>query len=204
MEPLLLWSVRTGPRELVQTLLDNDADANQVGEQHLYLEVLGMTPLMQAIRSKREDVFEMLLCAGARVHAMSRVRRGLVWSSAEIDYRTPLMYAAEKPWMKAARRLIELGAGVDAKSGKGETALTLAAERGAPELVTLLLESGAKTDVVCFGDSNARIQAGRYGHPEVAEMLAQGGAPDEVGEEEKAAFRRQAEVDFLIDYYRKK
>ena len=63
------------------------------------------------------------------------------------------MIACYKGHLKIARYLIELGADVNRKSVKGNTALHDCAESGSLEILQLLLSSGAKMDVDSYGMS---------------------------------------------------
>ena len=56
--------------------------------------------------------------------------------------RTPLMHAAAKGNLAAARALLDLGADVNARNATGDTALRVAASDGTPEVAKLLLEAG--------------------------------------------------------------
>ena len=64
---------------------------------------------------------------------------------------TCLMIACYKGHLKIARYLIELGADVNRKSVKGNTALHDRAESGSLEILQLLLANGAKMDVDSYG-----------------------------------------------------
>lgn len=64
---------------------------------------------------------------------------------------TCLMIACYKGHLKIARYLIELGADVNRKSVKGNTALHDCAESGSLEILQLLLSHDAKMDVDSYG-----------------------------------------------------
>ena len=57
---------------------------------------------------------------------------------------TPLMYAALFNRKAIGRLLISKGAEINAKSSKGETALSIALEEGQTEFVELLKKAGAR------------------------------------------------------------
>lgn len=64
---------------------------------------------------------------------------------------TCLMIACYKGHFKIARYLIEIGADVNRKSVKGNTALHDCAESGSLEIMKLLITSGARIDVDAYG-----------------------------------------------------
>ena len=61
------------------------------------------------------------------------------------------MIACYKGHFKIAKYLIEIGADVNRKSVKGNTALHDCAESGSLEIMKLLLISGARIDVDAYG-----------------------------------------------------
>ena len=64
---------------------------------------------------------------------------------------TCLMIACYKGHFKIAKYLIEIGADVNRKSVKGNTALHDCAESGSLEIMKLLLSNDAKMDVDAYG-----------------------------------------------------
>ena len=64
---------------------------------------------------------------------------------------TCLMIACYKGHYKIAKYLIEIGADVNRKSVKGNTALHDCAESGSLDIMKLLLSSGARIDVDAYG-----------------------------------------------------
>ena len=64
---------------------------------------------------------------------------------------TCLMIACYKGHFKIAKYLIEIGADVNRKSVKGNTALHDCAESGSLDIMKLLLISGARIDVDAYG-----------------------------------------------------
>lgn len=85
---------------------------------------------------------------------------------------TCLMIACYKGHLKIARYLIELGADVNRKSVKGNTALHDCAESGSLEILTLLLESGAKMDVDSYG-MTPLLAAAVSGHTHIVDFVVE-------------------------------
>eukprot|EP00820_Chromera_velia_P008899 Cvel_627.t2-p1 / transcript=Cvel_627.t2 / gene=Cvel_627 / organism=Chromera_velia_CCMP2878 / gene_product=Neurogenic locus notch homolog protein 4, putative / transcript_product=Neurogenic locus notch homolog protein 4, putative / location=Cvel_scaffold19:97701-108905(+) / protein_length=760 / sequence_SO=supercontig / SO=protein_coding / is_pseudo=false len=92
----------------------------------------GMSPLLTALRSKREKVTAALAAAGADV-SVTVAKNG--WS--------PLHYAAHGHLSNATFALLRWGASLDARDALGRTALHVACEVGAEEVALLLLANGA-------------------------------------------------------------
>ena len=83
---------------------------------------------------------------------------------------TCLMIACYKGHLKIARYLIELGADVNRKSVKGNTALHDCAESGSLEILQLLLSSGAKMDVDSYG-MTPLLAAAVSGHTHIVDHV---------------------------------
>jgi ankyrin repeat protein len=119
---LLHVALRGWPALLSILLQYGHGDANAVNE-------LGQTLLMCAAQVNSFDVFDVLLRAGADVHA--------------VDYQgcTVLHYAARFSWVAILGMLIdEAGSDVDAKSTSGVTSLMEAIRvRRAPHVIEFLL-----------------------------------------------------------------
>lgn len=65
---------------------------------------------------------------------------------------TCLMIACYKKHFKIAKYLLSIGADVNRKSSKGNTALHDCAESGSLEILQLLISYGAKMDVDSYGE----------------------------------------------------
>ena len=84
----------------------------------------------------------------------TNIKRNLIISDIEVANRhghTCLMIACYKGHFKIAKYLIEIGADVNRKSVKGNTALHDCAESGSLDIMKLLLISGARIDVDAYG-----------------------------------------------------
>lgn len=67
------------------------------------------------------------------------------------------MIACYKGHIRIAKYLLSLGAGVNRKSVKGNTALHDCAESGSLDILKLLIEYGATMDVDSYGKKNMRM-----------------------------------------------
>ena len=124
----LHWAVHHNSGEIVDALLDADADPT-IGNRY------GSTPMAEAASSGDVDVIRALLAAGADVE------------SPNAEGQTALMIVARTEDTEAAEALLAAGADVNAREGwKGQTAIMWAAARGRPGMVRLLAAHGADVD----------------------------------------------------------
>ena len=144
-----------GHVEVVQLLLDNDAEVNIKTEG-------SATPLHYASRGGHVDVMRVLLEAGANV-----AERGT-------GCGTPLQWAAADGHLKAAELLLEYQADINQEGGDGLTALHVAAGKGDLEMVTFLVSEGASVNAVAAYGRRPLHSAG--GHAQVVKTLLDHGA----------------------------
>ena len=122
--PLAL-AIENGSAPLVDVLLQAGAYANA-------LAGTGETPLMTAAYIGNLEVVDLLLKRGAYVKAKEPVRR-----------QTALMWAVGESHSDVARRLVEHGADIHARTTFGFTPLLFAAREGDLESARLFLDEGA-------------------------------------------------------------
>ncbi|MEA2196345.1 MAG: hypothetical protein QOJ25_396 [Solirubrobacteraceae bacterium] len=136
---------------IVRSLLDAGADVDAGSA--------GNTPLMRAAAHGSTEIVEMLLAAGADIHA--------VCDAPGPD--TALASAATFGHIEIVRRLLQLGALPDG-GDPDTTPLMVAAEEGNLELVKLLLDAGADPFVTQEGQTPLD-SARTSGHDEVVALL---------------------------------
>jgi uncharacterized protein len=121
----LHWAVYKKDLELVQMLLDEDADPNLRNDY-------GATPMTVASEHGDHAILKALLDAGGDVE------------SPNAEGQTLLMAVARTGNLDTARLLLDKGANVNAsESWGGQTALMWAASQQQPAMVSLLIEQGA-------------------------------------------------------------
>lgn len=114
-----------------------------------------------AFREGMNDVVTALLDKGANVNA-----------PCSFDGETPLMYAAAECTVEIVKRMVEMGADVNAVSKEGETPLSSARTA---EIAQLLLDKGAKMN------DGTLIRASQFpDRPDVVELLIKRGAKTDV------------------------
>ena len=139
--------------DLAVLLIENGADIDYSGEE------LG-TPLHIACEEGRVDVVKLLIARGANVNSKE--------SFAE---SSPLHEAKNK---EIAQILLDNGADINLKDGRGKTALYWAAVSGDVEMVKFLRSFENRSDK----DYLLRMAAVSAGQAEVAKLLAEKGRPD--------------------------
>jgi len=108
--------------------------------------------------------------------------RGMITESPELvntaDARkfTPLVMATYMAQREVTELLIAHGANLEARDGKGNTALMGVAFKGDLELVDLLIEASADLNKQNYEGATALTYAIDYGHFEIAKLLLAKGA----------------------------
>lgn len=151
----LMHSVHSGNTRAIKFLLDKGADINYVHN--------GETPLALAARRGYKKSMEILLERGADVEKCSdklisgaciSKKDGILERIVELigtetklkDDFTPLLFCIYGKLFEPAKKLIGLGANVNAKNNKGSTSLHCAIARENVEIVNELLKRGVNVN----------------------------------------------------------
>ena len=159
-----------GVERLIAACATNDAATVRSlseNEPELVRELLaqGGTLLAEFAGTANTDGVRLLLDLGVDVGAVYREGDGYFGIARD---STALHVAAWRAWHRAVRFLIERGAPIDARDGKGRTALALAVRacvdsywtyRRSPESVQALLDAGASVSGIALPSGYAEVDA---------------------------------------------
>jgi len=135
-------------------------------------DILGTTPLHEAVRKNRKEIVELLIAEGANVNSRDgsgetalyqAAHRGhlelcklLINNGADLNISTskitmghsPLYFAIRNRHADVAELLITSGADVNIKNGFGESPMDMAIHAKLQNIVNLLIEHGAETSAL--------------------------------------------------------
>lgn len=176
----LEWAATHGTPEIVKMLIKAGANVNAESRYGTVLEATKdveiakllieaganvnagatMTPLAQAAKSNNVELIQLLIEKGAKVN----------------DPKNPPIHWAGKP--EVAKALIEAGADVNQRNGKGQTVLHLPPVSFGPdaETVKLLLETGADVNAKSQTNATPLHAAIEQNRAEIAQLLIAAGA----------------------------
>jgi ankyrin repeat protein len=145
---------------IVRMLVEAGADVIGDGDDHR----LGVLGWATCFRNARHDIADYLMAHGARLNLWSAIALGRVddvvafigadpaMLSANMSRsehrRTPLHHATARNQPEVVRRLLDLGADIDATDLTGATPLVTATQEGADAVIPVLLQAGARVDFV--------------------------------------------------------
>ena len=185
-----------GYENVVRLLLEHGADPTKS-------DYLGFTPLLAAIKRKRDNMVSLLLrveirdpvvrekyLADALQYAARNGLRDAVLSvlrvggsnidTVDFNGTTPLLLAIEGGHVQTARLLIRHGAGQDVPDKDGRLPLLLAAEKGYDLLFKDLLRSCQTPNVKNGNEDTPLCLAAANGHEKVVKQLLGHGADPEM------------------------
>jgi len=161
----LVEAARVNDFESLRLLLDHPAEIDE-GDR------FGYTPLLYAASRANLAATKLLLDKGADPNASHdsglMVRNGPI----ALSNITPLMMAPMSS-LEVIQTLLDHGARVNARDGRGMTALMFAAatERPNPAVVRLLLKAGADPEIESKDRERARDWAAKFNQPEIMKLL---------------------------------
>jgi ankyrin repeat protein len=163
-KPLLHIAIEYGQNDVVQLLLDHNADLFR-----LYFN--GRTAIHEAVMWRHLDILKTLLDAN-----LKRDDRGSALLQCDIDKRdsrgnTPLQIAAEFGYFDIVKLLIERGAQVNTSDNLGKTPLHKAACTRNRNIVEYLINNGADPNIQDNEGLTVLQKAVRMGHLEVVKCL---------------------------------
>ncbi len=155
-------AARNGDLTGVQAELNKGANVNAKREG-------GATPLHDATEGGHEEIVELLIVAGANLHARTNTMMGGGgW--------TPLHSAVSHGYRGIVELLIVYGTDVDTRDSAGKSGLHDAALQGHKEIVELLISKGADLDAEsAYYGTPLHVAAG-IGHEKIVESLIVNGA----------------------------
>jgi ankyrin repeat protein len=187
---LLRYAVEKGYKDFVEFLLGISTDASKMtdrwpllaliaanrhrgvaellGSEEIDLDAKGdnynTTLLMVAAQRGHGDLVELLLNAGAEIHAKGH------------SGSTALMEAVEHDQEEIVELLLDRGADIHGRSEKGSTLLMLPIYWDVKFMVELLLKKGADVHAKDKDGSTALIVAAHWSHKDIAGLLLDRGA----------------------------
>ncbi|MGH9349534.1 MAG: ankyrin repeat domain-containing protein [Vicinamibacterales bacterium] len=152
-------AARQGDRETVRALLKQGEDVNAAQGD-------GMTALHWAAMNGDVELTGMLISAGARVQATTR-----------LGGYTPLYLAARAAQMRVVAALLAAGADVNAATSTGATPLMAAAAAGDARTVTMLIENRAEVNAHDLAKEETPLMyAAAYNRVDAIKVLLRAGA----------------------------
>lgn len=178
----LIWALEKGNLYEVSRLLNKGADPNIPNPE-------GYTPLMMAAQLHNAKLAELLMDAGANIHARNRfgetaimlasyhgqteMVKQLYIRGAEINHSgwNPLLYAATGGHLDTIQLLLKGGADINAVSDNGSSALMMAVRNNHSDAVALLLKLGADPTIKNEQGDNALTWAEKREFQDIVKFL---------------------------------
>ncbi len=158
----------TGNRNLVQWLLDHQANVNLKNDS-------GVTPLFAAVHHYHLDIAEMLLNAGADINATDDDDNLVIYELIE-DLTLGIEKKAKlESGCSLVKMLVNKGIAINRKNNCGESSFMKMCSAKYPELVDLMLSKGAEINDRDNNSETPLFYAVRAGNIRITEMLVTAG-----------------------------
>ena len=193
---LLMEAAASGSVDVMDVLVDRGAHGDMEAKDNVWA-----TALLTAARSGHAGAVRRLLELGADAGARTAIDRTVLMAAAEAgsvsvvdelkrhgalgdleaedwDGSTALLVGASCGQVGVVRRLLEVGASADARSGDESNAMMLAAEHRHLGVIDALVEAGAQGDLEAHENHwrTVLIVAAEAGHPDIVRRLLALGA----------------------------
>ncbi|MDR1590806.1 MAG: ankyrin repeat domain-containing protein [Puniceicoccales bacterium] len=179
----LHMAVKKGNIEMVKVILEhNKTAANKDLTTENYEKD---TPLAWAIKEGKKEIVDLILSQDASVLEGCLAKKDMYGV-------TPLHMAVQKGDVESAKRMIELGADVNAENKNGGTILEIAVWNKDKDFTEFLLEHGAKWDVQDGNGDTALRLAVRSGDEELLNLFVKHGVKEETIQAIKQKDQEQA------------
>ncbi|XP_020914387.1 serine/threonine-protein phosphatase 6 regulatory ankyrin repeat subunit C [Exaiptasia diaphana] len=190
LETALVWAVKRGHDEMVDTLIKEGADKN-------CKDKFQNTPLIHACKNSKEVIAEYLIDVGVDVNVVNddgktalmfaaemendKIFHMLTKAGADINVKdkskiSTLMYAVKNIKEKPAEIFINAGADVNVVDEQGRTPLTWATIYGMEKIVLCLINAGADVNVKDKSKMSPLMHAVHTINEKQAEILINAGA----------------------------
>jgi ankyrin repeat protein len=192
-ESILIPAVASNNEAEVIRLVEKGADLNRIDSN-------GNTALTSAVQNNNSKMVELLIKSGADVNLQIKPVSGpnygrvssnsafleslnlkdnkiailLINNGAELNEE--LHYSVSRKDMDQIRLLLELGADINWKSERGNTALIESSYSGKNEITEFLISKGAKTNIQSNNGKTALWVASFFQNREIVETLLEAGA----------------------------
>ncbi|KAL6696360.1 hypothetical protein J3F84DRAFT_394809 [Trichoderma pleuroticola] len=169
-----------GLPNLIRACPRRDAHLEVPGTRYQY-------PLFAALVNGHEDTVRALLGRDTYSIDEEDIMRPLIFGvyGAIAKRQTPLHWVVSNNRGATVRQLLKMGADIDARDGKSNTALLLSVHHGHGALMKLLIEHGANIDAKDPGGRTALLMATKYDNQDTVTFLLENGADikarDDVG-----------------------
>ncbi len=172
-ETALMTAAVNGYTEIIRALLDAGAAVDAKN-------AIGETALFNAVKYGHYDATRLLISYGAKINLHNTDKVSAIHSGF-----TPLMYAAGQgvvgnsvnDWDEIVELLLDKGASPNARTERGDTALSLAKRRYDPRIIALLESAGARQErlYTSLSENAALVKASRLGDvAKVRELIKAG------------------------------